>query len=588
MAVSSYENVFGERASERDLNHIFDVLNENNDDRIQFRQFVTHTTNCGFKPGKEEIRQVFDHIASISGQSNVINKHAWINAINIAHTNPNTQKCYRAILRGGQYDPQQNRSERDLDDINKKLKDISAEWRVRIECMESLSRQLTREKLSVDKFHSIFRLNHIGLTKQARDRRSNVMRVACEAEAKIIQRWKSQYSKYGTALIEYMYELIRLKINVNNMMGRSVLRCLVKNCPDTKKLRFLELLGKEANNSKYQNLKKDCFDLLTEYFKHQTNALKQDSNFWDTLMKYTSKGVQDVDQARNAALTLLAHVQCERCDLAEPVINQMNDHLRKRYETQYQISRGNKANVNQFKRKNRKKDEYKQQRGGNYGAYQPGKGGKDQYVSIAGNDHVRKHTWSTTDLINGFAQMQQKQLESAQKKAVKKKTKQKAKFPEAPPGEFFNPFGESVTNSDILYAFQFVDSKNDRKITMDELISACDRLAVDAPEKIFGYLDIGGNDQIDFNDWKQALSERHPKLMNFWQRVLSGRSLEESPKPSDYDLDDAQQILANTQHDAWSRILALHSITRKMCTKLAQDKFHKLFKRCVGNVLLNL
>ena len=215
MAVSNYSNVFGETATNEDLEHIFDVLNENNDDRIQFREFVKHIENCGMKCSRDDARKVFDHISSIANDK-VINKHCWVNGINIANQNPLTQQAYQCILSGGQYDPQHGRSEIDLDEITKMLKDTKADWRKRIECMESLSRQLTSEKLSVDKFHSIFRSNHVGLTKQARDRRSNVMRVACETEAKIIRRWRKEFSKYGTTLIEYMYELVRLKIAINN------------------------------------------------------------------------------------------------------------------------------------------------------------------------------------------------------------------------------------------------------------------------------------------------------------------------------------------------------------------------------------
>merc|ERR1712113_779810 len=200
------------------------------------------------------------------------------------------------------------------------------------------------------------------------------------------------------------------------MGGRSVLICLVKNCPDRSKLKFLELLGKEANNSKYQNLKKDCMDIITIYFHHQTQSLKEDEAFWKLLMQITKKGVEDVDQIRNAALHLLAAIQVESPGLAFPIIKAMNEHLRKRYEAEYQISRGSGRGNNTKKKK--KVNKYTEQ--------------KDEYLSIGGNEHVRKHTWSTNDLIAGFALMQQKQFETKKKKKHKDKdkTKVKAKFPE--------------------------------------------------------------------------------------------------------------------------------------------------------------
>ena len=69
---------------------------------------------------------------------------------------------------------------------------------------------------------------------------------------------------------------------------------MVKNCPDKSSLAFLERLGDEANTSKYANLKKDCFDVLVEYFHHQTESLKNSDDFWNKLMDVTKKGVEDV------------------------------------------------------------------------------------------------------------------------------------------------------------------------------------------------------------------------------------------------------------------------------------------------------
>ena len=79
---------------------------------------------------------------------------------------------------------------------------------------------------------------------------------------------------------------------------------------------------------------------------------------------------------------------------------------------------------------------------------------------------------------------------------------------EPPPGQFFNPFGESVTPKDIQYAFEFVDYRNNHRISLVDLQVACEKMDVDKPERIFAYLDVGDQHNVDFNDWKQALSER--------------------------------------------------------------------------------
>lgn len=259
----------------------------------------------------------------------------------------------------------------------------------------------------------------------------------------------------------------------------------------------------------------------------------------------------------------------------------MNEHLRKRYESDFQISRGSSRSTKSSKKSKKG--------GGNNRLGTSESKSNGMHLGIH-NEHVRKPTWSTDDLIAGFARMQAKQAESKKKKKKEKdKTKVKAKFPEPPPGQFFNAFGESVTPSDILYAFQFVDIRNDRKITIDEMQIACDRLNIDKPEKMYGYLNINNNDSVDFNDWKQALAEKKTKLLPFWYAVLGGKSLELSPLSVDYDIDDANKLLSDgTSADQNARILALHSVTRKMCMKLSEEKFHKLYKKCLGNIILQL
>eukprot|EP01084_Bolivina_argentea_P076059 137815_1 len=97
---------------------------------------------------------------------------------------------------------------------------------------------------------------------------------------------------------------------------------------------------------------------------------------------------------------------------------------------------------------------------------------KSNQMNLKGmNIKNRIHTWSPNDIPVEIAKMQLKEAESVKKKKKKEKdkTKVKAKFPESPPGQFYNCFGESVTPHDILYAFQFIDIRNDGKITIDEM-----------------------------------------------------------------------------------------------------------------------
>eukprot|EP01084_Bolivina_argentea_P037580 69516_1 len=162
-----------------------------------------------------------------------------------------------------------------------------------------------------------------------------------------------------------------------------------------------------------------------------------------------------------------------------------------------------------------------------------------------------------------------------------------SKVPEPPPGQFYNCFGEPITLSDREYAFQFVDILNQSKITIDEMKSACKKFDLANPDELFAHLDPNNKGHVDKDDWDQALwkeelSGKNSKLTNFWHCVLGGKHLEELPRDTDFAIDKANKKLSS------STILALYSITRKMCMKLSKEEFCKLFKKCIDNVLAQL
>eukprot|EP01083_Nonionella_stella_P303820 1053073_1 len=345
--IPNYSNVFGDKATIHDLEHIFDILNETNDDRIISRDFNKIVANVGLKLEPDELKTAYNHIAaSVDKKSKAITKESWCKGIHIAHEQPNTHKIYKSVLGGGQYNPQKKRKEISLADIQTALKDTKkSPWLHRIACMESLCRQLTTKskKMTTEKFHNIFRVHHIPLIKQAKDRRSNVMRVACEVLSKIIMRWGNVYLRYANSTITYIYELVRLKIFVVHITGCSLLSTLFKHCADHKEYKMMHLLGDEAVDSKFQNLQKDCFDLLLVYFQSKKNEKhKKKDEFYQGLMGYVVKGVEDADEIRNSAMTLLAAIESEKPKLTKPTIKKMNVHLKKRYEEEYRTKKKKK------------------------------------------------------------------------------------------------------------------------------------------------------------------------------------------------------------------------------------------------------
>ena len=93
-------------------------------------------------------------------------------------------------------------------------------------------------------------------------------------------------------------------------------------------------------------------------------------------------------QIRNAALHLLAAIQTERHDLAFPIIKNMNDHLRKRYEAEYQISRGTARGRTRSPKKRRVPIDHDESP---YEFKNDEIGGGTKVTM--NREHMRKHTW---------------------------------------------------------------------------------------------------------------------------------------------------------------------------------------------------
>lgn len=212
----------------------------NNDDRVSFKDFVKVLENVGItEQSRDELRQGFDDICKCdtnNPNSNVISKSAFINGVKQSTQSANVREMYTKILGGGQYDPQSGRSEMSLDEISDSIDDTKDDWQHRILSMQSLTRQITNTSLTLDRFHSMFRTYHECFLKQSGDRRTQVMRVACESLAKIVLRWKADFVRYANKTIEKMMESVRQKIEITHMSGAAVVRCILRHVPDSRSL----------------------------------------------------------------------------------------------------------------------------------------------------------------------------------------------------------------------------------------------------------------------------------------------------------------------------------------------------------------
>ena len=84
------------------LEHIYDILNQNNDDRITFSQFSKHVKDAGVKLNDSALRQCFECIANSVSESKTISKESWIGGIKLSRNNEDVFCVYEHILNGSQ------------------------------------------------------------------------------------------------------------------------------------------------------------------------------------------------------------------------------------------------------------------------------------------------------------------------------------------------------------------------------------------------------------------------------------------------------------------------------------------------------
>ena len=155
-----------------------------------------------------------------------------------------------------------------------------------------------------------------------------------------------------------------------------------------------------------------------------------------------------------------------------------------------------------------------------------------------------------------------------------------------------NGFGELLGDDDMTFAFEFIDHKKDRKITLDEFQLICKRLNVNGnPDDLFTALDEQKSQSVKLGAFKSAIEQRNDKLMDFWNKLLTSKGLEQGAMDGDMEISEANKILTNLKNKEDQRLKAMYSITRKFCSLKKWDnpeKFEKDFKKSIGPLLNQL
>merc|ERR1719242_263208 len=135
--ISNFKNVFNEPATLSNLEHIYEIWNQTNDDRIPFREFKNHLENAGLKLDESTLKSAYQSLAvQFSSTFSTMTKKSWISGIELTSSDSTLHSIYSHILSGSQYDYQSGRVEVKLSVIVKKLKDTAkCPWTERIECM---------------------------------------------------------------------------------------------------------------------------------------------------------------------------------------------------------------------------------------------------------------------------------------------------------------------------------------------------------------------------------------------------------------------------------------------------------------------
>jgi len=202
-------------------------------------------------------------------------------------------------------------------------------------------------------------------------------------------------------------------------------------------------------------------------------------------------------------------------------------------------------------------------------------------------DDIEETTSAAGSVVNSpVSEKKRKQRQSeAHKEIIEELTALEEK--EAKPS-LLNPFGEPITDEDIMYAFEKWDENNDRKLSLKEFKKAIHGLGLFGYKgtkmtdvqikKLFKDIDVNDDKQLDLEEFMKAVNHMNPKNNELWNKMLTASEVDLKPKKGDPDIDKIAKLLKDKKADWSDRIDFMHALLRKCMVTKKKKKFDALLR----------
>jgi len=302
--VSSILNPFGEPLSDADIQYAFEKCDENNDQRIQLKEFKKALAGMGLDLDADEIKKFFKSVDE--NHDNVLDYSEFKSAL--TSMQPDYVDIWSQWLSKGVLDMAPDNDTPSIEEIAKLLSNKRANWKDRITHMHAFAKHAV-QKMGKSKFDKIMRPIREPLILQLTDRRSAVVRECCIVIAKVAIVQKGKMTRWAPRILEALFSVIRMKVEIMNISAHQAAKAVVRCVPDNKKLDLLNKLKAATLEKGYAVVRQRAFQYIFFLVKDiRKNKSKKSGKFWEKIMNMVVNGIQD---ASNLVREEAALVCCE-------------------------------------------------------------------------------------------------------------------------------------------------------------------------------------------------------------------------------------------------------------------------------------
>jgi len=294
-------NPFGEPLSDADIQYAFDKCDENQDKRIQLKEFKKAIAGMGLDMEENEIREFFDSVDE--NKDKVLDFEEFRSAL--LNMQPNFTNIWSSWLSKSSLEMKPDKNTASIEKIAEILSNKRAPWKDRIDMMHDFTHRAV-QKMSQKKFDALMRPVREPLITQLSDRRSTVVRECCIVIAKIAIVQKGKMTRWAPRILESLFTVIRLKVEIMSISATQAAKAIVRCVPDNKKLDILHKL-KAASCESYIIVKQRAFEYVYLLVKDaRENGVKKSKDFWLKVMHMLVNGMQDASEVVREEASLVA------------------------------------------------------------------------------------------------------------------------------------------------------------------------------------------------------------------------------------------------------------------------------------------